>query len=42
VNQAAPFWTTLGFLPRDTPQMSRKLSSYGEDARYMVRAISNP
>jgi ribosomal protein S18 acetylase RimI-like enzyme len=38
VNRAAPFWTRLGFAPRDTPEMTRKLASYGEDARYMVRA----
>jgi ribosomal protein S18 acetylase RimI-like enzyme len=37
VNQAVPFWTGLGFLPRDTPDMTRKLASYGDDARYMVR-----
>jgi ribosomal protein S18 acetylase RimI-like enzyme len=41
VNRAAPFWAALGFLPRDTAEMSRKLSSYGQDARYMVRATSN-
>jgi len=40
VNQAAPFWARLGFLPRDSADMSRKLSSYGEDARYMVRPLS--
>ena len=40
VNRAAPFWAGLGFLPRDTPDMTRKLASYGEDARYMVRATS--
>jgi hypothetical protein len=41
VNQAAPFWTGLGFRPRDTPDMTRKLASYGEDARYMVRTTSS-
>jgi ribosomal protein S18 acetylase RimI-like enzyme len=38
VNRAAPFWTGLGFLPRDNPDMRRKLASYGDDACYMVRA----
>ena len=40
VNQAAPFWAGLGFVSRDTPDMTRKLASYGEDARYMVRTIA--
>jgi GNAT superfamily N-acetyltransferase len=40
VNEAAPFWARLGFEPRDTPDMTRKLASYGEDARYMVRSTS--
>jgi hypothetical protein len=40
VNRAAPFWAALGFLPRETPEMSRKLFEHGEDARYMVRALS--
>jgi ribosomal protein S18 acetylase RimI-like enzyme len=39
VNQAAPFWAGLGFQPRDTAPMTRKLASYGEDARYMVRQL---
>jgi GNAT superfamily N-acetyltransferase len=39
VNQAAPFWAGLGFAPRESPDMTRKLASYGEDARYMVRAL---
>jgi GNAT superfamily N-acetyltransferase len=38
VNRAAPFWARLGFEPRDSPEMARKLASYGDDARYMVRA----
>jgi ribosomal protein S18 acetylase RimI-like enzyme len=42
VNQAVPFWEALGFLPRETSEMRRKLASYGADARYMVRALSNP
>jgi GNAT superfamily N-acetyltransferase len=41
VNRAAPFWTSLGFLPRDTPDMTRKLASYGDDACYMVRTTSS-
>jgi N-acetylglutamate synthase-like GNAT family acetyltransferase len=41
VNRAAPFWASLGFEPRDNPDMTRKLASYGEDARYMVRATSS-
>jgi GNAT superfamily N-acetyltransferase len=40
VNRAASFWAGLGFLPRDHPDMIRKLASYGEDACYMVRVIS--
>jgi ribosomal protein S18 acetylase RimI-like enzyme len=40
VNDAAPFWAGLGFAPRATPAMTRKLASYGEDARYMVRTLS--
>ena len=39
VNQAAPFWAALGFEPRDAPAMTRKLATYGEGARYMVRPI---
>lgn len=39
VNQAAPFWAGLGFEPRDNPAMTRKLASYGADARYMARPI---
>jgi ribosomal protein S18 acetylase RimI-like enzyme len=37
VNRAAPFWAGLSFEPRDTPEMTAKLASYGEGARYMVR-----
>ena len=39
VNPAAPFWARLGFTPRGGPDMARKLASYGDDARYMVRAL---
>jgi GNAT superfamily N-acetyltransferase len=42
VNQAGPFWAGLGFEPRDNPEIGRKLASFGEDARYMVRPLSRP
>ena len=37
VTAAAPFWARQGFVPRPSPQMARKLASYGEDAVYMIR-----
>ena len=40
VNAASGFWARHGFEPRDPPGMARKLASYGEDARYMVRTLA--
>lgn len=39
VNDATPFWTRQGFVADDNPEMTRKLASYGDSARYMVRAL---
>ncbi|MFN3815856.1 GNAT family N-acetyltransferase [Brevundimonas sp.] len=39
VNNAAPFWARQGFIPRTSPAMTVKLSSYGADAVYMVRTV---
>lgn len=39
VNDAAAFWSRLGFQPVDSPAMAAKLASYGADARYMVRPL---
>lgn len=37
VNDAVGFWRGHGFEVRETPEMARKLASYGSDARYMTR-----
>lgn len=37
VNRSAGFWAGQGFVPQDAPGFAAKLSSYGPDARYMVR-----
>lgn len=39
VNNAVDFWRVHGFEVRQTPQMAAKLASYGDDARYMTRAV---
>ena len=39
VNNAAPFWEGLGFTVVDSAAMAAKLSSYGPDARYMLRRL---
>ncbi|VXC82640.1 GNAT family N-acetyltransferase [Sphingomonas sp. AX6] len=39
VNDAAPFWEGQGFAGLDSPALRGKLASYGDDARYMVRAL---
>ena len=39
VNDAAPFWERRGFTVVEAPAMAAKLSSYGPDARYMVRQL---
>ncbi|MFS2111583.1 GNAT family N-acetyltransferase [Sphingomonas sp. Sphisp140] len=42
VNESAAFWQAQGFEPQDSPALKAKLSSYGPDARYMVRGAPNP
>ncbi|HMJ06259.1 MAG TPA: GNAT family N-acetyltransferase, partial [Chthoniobacterales bacterium] len=39
VNNAAAFWQRHGFQIRETHSLCQKLTSYGPDARYMVRAL---
>ncbi|WP_374600254.1 GNAT family N-acetyltransferase [Brevundimonas sp.] len=39
VNDATAFWQRMGFHPATSPALAAKLASYGDDARYMVRAI---
>ena len=39
VNDATAFWQRMGFQPVTSPALAEKLASYGDDARYMVRAI---
>lgn len=39
VNDAAAFWKRMGFEGVETPELARKLASYGPGARYMVRAL---
>lgn len=39
VNDAAGFWTRHGFEPRTSEAITRKLATYGDDARYMVRPL---
>jgi GNAT superfamily N-acetyltransferase len=41
INDAAPFWEGRGFEVADPPGMAEKLASYGEDARYMVRRLTD-
>lgn len=40
VNGSIPYWTRHGFIVTDTAALEAKLSSYGSDARFMVRASS--
>jgi ribosomal protein S18 acetylase RimI-like enzyme len=41
VNGSVQFWCGLGFAPIETDAaIARKLESYGDGARYMVRALS--
>ncbi len=42
VNESAGFWQAQGFVPQASPALAAKLSSYGPDARYMVRGVTNP
>lgn len=39
VNDAAPFWSRLGFEVRRSDALAAKLAGYGDDARYMVRPL---
>ena len=39
VNDATAFWGRMGFQPMTSPALAAKLASYGDDARYMVRAL---
>jgi ribosomal protein S18 acetylase RimI-like enzyme len=39
VNEAAGFWARFGFEVRESQALRAKLASYGDDARYMVRAL---
>lgn len=38
VNGSIPFWSRFGFAVADRPDLAQKLLSYGEDARFMMRA----
>ena len=42
VNDSAAFWRARGFAERNAPALQAKLSSYGPQARYMVRSVTNP
>ncbi|MEW4468874.1 GNAT family N-acetyltransferase [Parasphingorhabdus sp. JC815] len=37
VNSSVPFWESNGFVVQSTPALTKKLESYGADARYMVK-----
>ena len=39
VNEATAFWQRNGFVVLTPPGMAEKLASYGDDARYMIRAL---
>lgn len=39
VNEATAFWERNGFAVQNPPGMAEKLASYGDDARYMIRAL---
>jgi len=40
VNNSVPFWSRLGFIVADDPEMQRALGSYGDDARYMTATLA--
>lgn len=42
VNDSAAFWRSQGFEVRDSAALQAKLSSYGPQARYMVRSVPKP
>jgi ribosomal protein S18 acetylase RimI-like enzyme len=42
VNGSIPYWARHGFTVRDTPELQTKLSTYGGDARLMVRVVGAP
>ena len=39
VNDAAGFWARHGFEVRESEAITRKLATYGDDARYMARPL---
>lgn len=39
VNGSIPYWTRHGFVITESAELRTKLSSYGDDARLMVRAV---
>ena len=39
VNQSQPFWERHGFSVRTTPELKKKLESYGRDAVFMTRRL---
>jgi GNAT superfamily N-acetyltransferase len=39
VNGSIPFWTRMGFVVRDLPELAEKLASYEAAARLMVRPL---
>ena len=42
VNGSEPYWKSLGFQPTaPDPELAAKLASYGTDASYLVRRLSN-
>ncbi|MDR3475460.1 MAG: GNAT family N-acetyltransferase [Devosia sp.] len=40
VNGSEGFWARQGFVAEDVPELTGKLLSYGEGARYMVRELA--
>ncbi|MDP2800953.1 MAG: GNAT family N-acetyltransferase [Phreatobacter sp.] len=40
VNGSMGFWQRHGFASEDMPGLAAKLASYGDDARFMVRALT--
>lgn len=41
VNGSIPYWSRHGFSVDDSPELQTKLSSYGNDARVMVRSCAS-
>lgn len=39
VHSSFPFWQKLGFVGDESPELSEKLASYGDKARFMVCAL---